>query len=726
MVTTLNQPSPSEQSHPWIGRSIGDHNRYRLDGRLGGGGMGDVFLATDTRLGKTVALKLLRESLASAEDLDFKERFERECAICAALKSLHIVQVSDYGLTDEGYPFYVMEYLQGQTLGELLAQQPRLPVARTCNIITQVCAGLQSAHEGVVIWNRESGSSQRITVIHRDLKPANIFLMPTGLGELVKIIDFGIAKIHSLQAEYTSATGIFLGTCHYASPEQFEFRRDVDARSDIYSLGIILYEMLAGIDPFGFDFRTKRVSNDAWLAAHADKSPQPLRSHPNCEHISPELEAVVMRCLEKSPDDRFASVAELSAALQAASSTASVSSVSASPLPPLPQPVSLPPTVASPVAKQPATPAAHPSPATPSPTTSQATSQLPRRVIGGVGVLLALAIGLVVAPRLIPSSLDSASTNPSANPSTNPSASPIAQLALAQTLSGNTRPVWSAILSPDGKTLMSGGDDRDATGKLYPIKIWDMQTGQVVRTLDHHRGEIRSLSLSQNGQILASSSGDNTIDIWDVATGKLIRTLEGHTAPVWSVALSQDGQTAISGSADKTVRIWDLRTGNSRTLSEHTATVYSVALSPDGKTIASGSEDKTIRIWDFATGELIRTLGEPGGHRDTVRSVVFSPDGKQIASAGWDGFVKLWDATTGQLLQTFEGHTDRVDTVAFLNNRTLASGSLDKTIRLWDTQTGKSLQTIPAHSDWVLSLTAQPADRTLVSSSNDATIKLWR
>lgn len=165
MVIALSQPNPSDQSHFWSGRLVGDRNRYRLDERLGSGGMGDVFLATDTRLGKSVALKLLRESLASADDLDFRERFERECAICAALKSLHIVQVSDYGLTSEGYPFYVMEYLQGQTLADLLATQPRLSVARTCNIITQVCAGLQLAHEGVVLWSAEVASSQRIRVI---------------------------------------------------------------------------------------------------------------------------------------------------------------------------------------------------------------------------------------------------------------------------------------------------------------------------------------------------------------------------------------------------------------------------------------------------------------------------------------------------------------------------------------------------------------------------------
>jgi WD40 repeat protein len=721
-VIALSQPNSSTgQPNPWSGRLVGDRNRYRIDDRLGGGGMGEVFLATDTRLGKPVAVKLLRESLALAEDLDFKRRFERECAICAALKSPHIVQVSDYGVTPEGYPFYVMEYLQGQPLDQLLFNQPRLSVARTCNIMTQICAGLQLAHEGVVLWSGEVASSERIKVIHRDLKPANIFLVPSALGEFVKVIDFGIAKIHSLQAEFTSATSVFLGTCHYASPEQFDFRGEVDERSDIYSLGVILYEMLAGIDPFGFDFRTRRISNDTWLTAHATQPVKPLRSQLDCGHISPELESIVMRCLEKSPGDRFASVAALSEALQAANETPInplllAPSTEQPPVVRVDGAADLPTVARSPLAN----PAPSPAPVAASSLRAEAqqSRKFPRLLVGG-GLLLALAIGIYAVPRV----LQSASLTPETSSA---QLNTLRTLALAETFAGNSLAVWSAVLSPDGQTLISGGEDQDAAGQFYPIQIWDVKTGKVQRTLDGHLAAIRSLSLSQNGQILASGSSDNTIKVWDVPTGRLLHTLEGHTGPVWSVALSKDGQTLISGSEDTTVRVWDLRTEGSRVLAEHAAVVYAVALSPDGETIASGSADKTIRMWDLATGELIRTLGEPGGHRDTVRAVAFSPDGKQLASAGWDGFVKSWDAATGQLLQTFEGHSDRVDSVAFINDRMLASASSDKTLKIWDTQTGQSLQNIPAHASGVLSVTVQPATQALVSSSSDTTIKLWR
>ncbi|NJM86242.1 MAG: serine/threonine protein kinase [Hydrococcus sp. RU_2_2] len=275
----------SNSSHYWIG----EDKRYRLVDRLGGGGMGNVYLAMDTRLGKPVALKLLKESLADDESI--RVRFEWELAICAALKSQHIVQVSDYGVTPQGYPFYVMEYLEGQTLGQLLSQTKKLPPQQVCQLVTQICAGLQVAHEGVMFSGERidpndcaAPNPQKcdlVKVVHRDLKPENIFLVPTALGDLVKIIDFGIAKIrHFHTADYTNATNFFLGTCHYASPEQIKGAKNLDERSDIYSLGLIIYEMLSGFDPFGFNFRQNRVSGEEWIVANASTTPQPLRSSP--------------------------------------------------------------------------------------------------------------------------------------------------------------------------------------------------------------------------------------------------------------------------------------------------------------------------------------------------------------------------------------------------------------------------------------------------------------
>ncbi len=306
-------------SNSWNGRFVGDNQRYRLDRRLGGGGMGEVFLATDTRVGQQVALKLLKDTLVASQEM--RKRFEREVAVCAALQSDHIVKISDCGVTPEGFPFYVMEYLRGQTLRQLLLREKRLSVERTVKIMAQVCKGLQLAHQGVTLQREGGKTTEHIQVIHRDLKPDNIFLVPTDLGEWVKVLDFGVAKIRSESSENSNITNItstFIGTFRYAPPEQIQSDQNLDARGDIYSLGIILYEMLSAADPFGISIKGSHISEASWVLAHAYEPPKPLRSQPGCEHLPIQLEAVVMKCLHKNPANRFATVKELNQALQAA------------------------------------------------------------------------------------------------------------------------------------------------------------------------------------------------------------------------------------------------------------------------------------------------------------------------------------------------------------------------------------------------------------------------
>ncbi|MDZ8110328.1 MAG: protein kinase [Nostoc sp. DedQUE12a] len=306
-------------SNSWNGRFVGDNQRYRLDRRLGGGGMGEVFLAMDTRVGQQVALKLLKDTLVASQEM--RKRFEREVAVCAALQSDHIVKISDCGVTPEGFPFYVMEYLRGQTLRQLLQREKRLSVDRSVKIMAQVCKGLQLAHKGVTLQRDGGKTAEHIQVVHRDLKPDNIFLVPTDLGEWVKILDFGVAKIRNESSENTNITNItstFIGTFRYAPPEQIQSDKNLDARGDIYSLGIILYEMLSAADPFGISIKGNHISEASWVLAHAYEPPKPLREQPGCENLPEQLEAVVMKCLHKNPANRFASVEELDRALQAA------------------------------------------------------------------------------------------------------------------------------------------------------------------------------------------------------------------------------------------------------------------------------------------------------------------------------------------------------------------------------------------------------------------------
>ena len=181
---------------------------------------------------------------------------------------------------------------------------------------------------------------------------------------------------------------------------------------------------------------------------------------------------------------------------------------------------------------------------------------------------------------------------------------------------------------------------------------------------------------------LASGSWDWTVRLWDVSSGEHLRTFTGHTSGVNSVSFSPDGETLASGSSDETVRLWDVSNGEPlRTFTGHTDEVNSVSFSPDGETLASGSSDRTVRLWDVSSGEPLRTFT---GHTFWVLSVFFSPDGETLASGGRDYTVRLWDVSSGEHLRTFTGHTSVVDSVSFSpDGETLASGSLDGTVLLW-------------------------------------------
>jgi len=260
--------------------------------------MGDVYLARDRVVGRQVAVKVLKANIAHQSDL--RLRFEREVAVCAALESNNIVQVTDYGVTPAGHPFYVMEYLRGQTLGETLKNDGRMEIRRAIAIVQQVCSGLSLAHRGVIL----PGETTPKTIVHRDLKPENIFLVPTVLGELVKILDFGIVKI---EHDPMTVAGQFIGTSRYAAPEQWQGELSLDQRADIYSLGLIFYEMLSGRNPFDLG---KGATTNQWYTSHVYSAPKSLLLQPEMEDIPPTLAAIIMGCLAKNPADRFSSADE--------------------------------------------------------------------------------------------------------------------------------------------------------------------------------------------------------------------------------------------------------------------------------------------------------------------------------------------------------------------------------------------------------------------------------
>lgn len=273
---------------PNIGRLL--TNRYRLIELVGKGAMGRVYLARDMLLGGVpVAVKFLSHTLLNRK---MRDRFEREATICALLgeKSIHIVRVRDYGIDDTEIPFYVMEFLKGDGLSELIKPKP-LPLARFLTLGRQICLGLQCAHEGIFIEN------ELCPIIHRDIKPSNILVIkdPT-LGELVKILDFGIAKL--LQSD-SSQTHSFMGTLAYCSPEQME-GKELDNRSDIYSLGVMMFEMLTSEMPL----HAETHSFGGWYKSHHFLTPKTFdQVNPNLK-LPKALENLVMSCLAKSPNDR--------------------------------------------------------------------------------------------------------------------------------------------------------------------------------------------------------------------------------------------------------------------------------------------------------------------------------------------------------------------------------------------------------------------------------------
>ena len=301
--------TPFVRQDPLEGKAIGDNSRYLLQTLLGQGGMSKVYQALDTKFeDRIVAIKLMTNyALGNSQHLI--KRFMEEIKAISRLKHPNIIQILDYGLTPSkapfnGSPFYVMEYFAGKTLDDLLTQQKALSLDSAIGIIRQVCAGLKEAHQK--------------GIIHRDLKPENIFLIAGGaVGDIVKIIDFGIAKnINSDRKKHTQLTreGSFIGTYRYASPEQCRGLPNIDRRTDIYSLGVILYEAIAGENPYNLD-NSSNTSQADWVACHIRVTPKPLTEQPGCENIENGLENVVMKCLAKSPQDRFLDIGELQDAL---------------------------------------------------------------------------------------------------------------------------------------------------------------------------------------------------------------------------------------------------------------------------------------------------------------------------------------------------------------------------------------------------------------------------
>jgi serine/threonine-protein kinase len=282
----------------YIGKFL--NNRYLIKDLLGKGGMGRVYLAEDAaKGGMPVAVKILLVNLINQH---MSQRFGREIFIGAQLgrKSKNIVRVLSYGVTEDKIPFYVMEYLQGKNLKQILKLQI-LTVVKFLDICQQICLGLQCAHQGITL------KGEIYPIIHRDIKPENIFINDNAKpGETVKILDFGIAKFLTERSGMT-LTDSFIGSLPYCSPEHMEGRKLLDGRSDIYSLGVLMFEMLTGKHPF----LTTSNSFGTWYQAHRFKNPPTFAEVNPHIRVPQELQKLVLRCLAKDVKDRPQDIGEI-------------------------------------------------------------------------------------------------------------------------------------------------------------------------------------------------------------------------------------------------------------------------------------------------------------------------------------------------------------------------------------------------------------------------------
>lgn len=672
-----------------LGDTVGS---YEVAGFLGSGGSGEVYEVKHTVTGRIEALKLLRG--AGHRDPDRDARFLREVRLQAKLSHPNIAAVHNAFWLDDDL-IMIFELVQGHSLRWVL-DAGRTPIVLALDYASQALSALAYTH----------GAG----VIHRDITPSNILITQEGV---VKLTDFGLAKPQGDSAP--GAGGTLAGSAYYMSPEQIRAKGEIDYRSDLYSVGIVLYEMATGRVPFPGE------NLYAVMEAHIEQAAVPPSELDS--QVSPLLNDVILKAMEKDPAKRFQSAAEFASAV-AALVPSVVSPAAAVSMPAAPGPETAPakahspdPTSHDPHSREP-----NASVETPGPKSERRDRRfyLPllgrhgaRALIAATGiVVIALAAALWPTPEPAPAVAEQEPAEPAqVQTASVPRPDPprefvgpvlppgVMESRAAEAGTGvraqQPRPAPSerepeppspSEITPRPPTERASREEpnsrqSESTPEDKPSALGSPSPagGQVAEGASPSAPESATRRLASPVEKTQSAAAGQPRGESEAAFELVGRFDVGDT--VWAVAFSHDGRRIAAGMENRGVGVWAAGGGKqTASFHGHSDRVVAVAFSPDGKRLASGSADGTAKLWNLADKRETRTLG----HKDGVTSLAFSPDGRRLASGSSDKALNIWDLTPGGAFHEYRGHKRPAQAVAFSpNGKWLASGSIERDVRLW-------------------------------------------
>lgn len=622
---------------------IGYHlHEYRIESILGEGHFGITYLALDIKSNYKVMIieyfpcKIAirrsdqRIELSSDDEIENYQvglkNFIKSNHMLAQLKHPNIARVLEL-FESQNTSYSVMKYEPGQTLAELLEKVGMLTQAAVMKILQPLLSALKVAHK--------SG------LLHLNISPANIYLREKDQSPF--LFNFGGASYELAKCSHS-----MMEISSYTPFEQYEKANTQEFCTDIYALGAVLYHAISGKPPIDSLQR-----NQAILQGEPDPL-VPLVTMTNEKYYSKNLLEGVDWALGFDQKERPQTIVQWATFLLSDS-----------------------------------------------PQQGVILQQSMQRII----MVFIIIIALIATGFGLKSLFSAKKPVMDGNQIEN-----IANLANKE-LNNNRKVLLSLLKQPP-------------LPQVQFVQSVSLPMQEILSLQGHEAGICvdACLAFSPDGRFLASGSWDHTIKVWDVNTGNLLQTLQGHQDLVLSIAFSPNGLLLASGSADKTIKLWDVNTGEPlQTLTEEGSWVSSLAFSPDGQMLAAEAEHYSIKLWELSSGSLRQTFI---GHENIINSVKFSPDGLLIASGSADGSIKLWEVNSGHLLQTFIGY--EILSIAFSpDGLLLASGDAASQIKLWDLKSGKLKQTLKGHKNWVLSVIFSPDGHILASGSHDHTIKLW-